>query len=1057
MKKFNKEIFCPVPGISSIRWVLGLLLLSFPIKSQAQFTYTTNLPNTNTITITGYTGSGGAVVIPSIIGGRTVTRIGYDAFGSCSTLTSVEIPSSVTNIGENAFFDCTSLTAVSLPNGVTSVGNKAFFFCTRLEYVMISSSVTDIGINVFGDCPKLTSIWVDESNAVFCSIGEVLFNKVTETLIQYPGGKAGAYAIPSGIRNIGEAAFYVCPNVTSISIPNSVTNIGKDAFYNCYVLASVLIGSGVTNIGEYAFGDSYSLTGIYFLGNAPGLGSSDVFSGDTGSTVYFVLGTSGWPTVPNTWAGRPTALWNPTSCPPSHFTYITNNGTITITGYLGPGVAGIPSSINGRSVTSIGENAFLHCESLISVTMPNTVTNISTWAFFSCDNLVSASIPNSVTRIGESAFYGCESLSSIIIPNSVTWIGDSAFAYCYSLTNAMIGSGVTSLGDSVFDLSESLAAITVDALNPVYSSEDGVLFNKVKTSLIQCPQGKTGSYTIPNGVSLIGDYAFSHCAQLSSVIIPDSVTRIGNFAFYACDGWAPYEGLSTVIIGSGVTNIGNDAFSDSDFLTGVYFKGNAPSFIDPIFFDAEDVTVYYIMGTSGWPTVPNTWADRPTALTALSISPASTNVPSTAVSGRIVGVTGNAPWTAETNRPWIIITSGASGSTNGLVTYSVATNPGTSSRTGLITVAGAGLIRTCTVIQAGAAATLAIAPPSTNLSSAAASGRIIGVTANVSWTASSNVSWIVVTGGSSGVSNGTVTFSVATNPATSSRTGAVVVAGGGISRTCMVTQAGAAAALAISPASTNFSSAATSGRTIGVTGNIPWTAISNASWIAITGGSSGVSNGTVTFSVATNPATSSRTGAVVVAGGGISRTCTVIQAGAAIQRIIRLSGNLDFGSVVTGQTSTAIMTIYNEGNAVLTVASIDYPEGFSGAWNGIIAVGDSTNLTVTFSPVSLITYSGTATINSDKTSGENAIGVSGTGAIWRPTAEYDESFGVQGGQFGFNISWATGRVVVIDACTNLAIPIWTPLQTNTLTDGLSYFGDSEWTNHIGRFYRIRSQ
>ena len=612
------------------------------------------------------------------------------------------------------------------------------------------------------------------------------------------------------------------------------------------------------------------------------------------------------------------------------------------------------------------------------------------------------------------------------------------------------------MGVDVFNISP-LMAITVDALNPVYSSESGVLFNKAKTTLIQCPQGKTGSYTIPNGVLLIADSAFSSCGWLTTVTIPDSVTRIGSFAFSSCDGQVPYEGLSTVIIGSGVTNIGNDAFSDSDFLTGVYFKGNAPSFIDPLFFDAEDVTVYYIMGTSGWPTVPNTWADRPTALTALSISPAITNVPSTATSDRIVGVTGNAPWTAETNRPWIIITSGASGSTNGLVTYSVATNSGTSSRTGLITVAGAGLIRTCTVIQAGASATLAISPPSTNFSSAAASGRIIGVTANVSWTASSNASWIVVTGGSSGVSNGTVTFSVATNPATSSRTGAVVVAGGGISRTCMVTQAGAAAALAISPASTNFSSAATSGRTIGVTGNIPWTAISNSSWIAITGGSSGVSNGTVTFSVATNPATSSRTGAVVVAGGGISRTCTVIQAGAAIQRIIGLSGNLDFGSVVTGQTSTAIMTISNEGNAVLTVASIDYPEGFSGAWNGIIAIGDSTNLTVTFSPVALITYSGTATINSDKTSGENAIGVSGTGAIWRPTAEYDESFGVQGGQFGFNISWATGQVVVIDACTNLAVPIWTPLQTNTLTDGLSYFGDSEWTNHIGRFYRIRSQ
>ena len=817
------------------------------------------------------------------------------------------------------------------------------------------------------------------------------------------------------------------------------------------------------------------------------------------------------------------------------------------------------------TVTNIGPWAFDTCHNLASINIGNNVTYIDNMAFGNCYSLSSIVIPTNVTTIGSWAFGGCIGLTNMTIPDSVINIGDYAFTWCDNLTNVTVGSGVSLIGGCAFSGCSNLLSIAVSSNNNSYCSTNGVLFSKNMYSLIQFPGGMSGSYMIPDGVRSIESNSFAGCETLLSVNIPNSVTNIGYCAFSGCLGITEItipdsvkgigesafnncDNMATVVVGNNLLlTIGDWAFSWCDNLAGIYFLGSPPSLDGEFVFGGSDnATVFHLSGAAGWPTVPFEWAGRPTALTALSISPASTNVPSTATSDRIVGVTGNAPWTAVTNRPWIIITSGASGSTNGLVTYSVATNPGTSSRTGFITVAGAGLIRTCTVIQAGASATLAIAPPSTNLSSAAASGRIIGVTANVSWTASSNVSWIVVTGGSSGVSNGTVTFSVATNPATSSRTGAVVVsgggisrtcmvtqagaaatmaispastnfssaaasgrtigvtgnipwtavsnaswiaitggssgvsngtvtfsvatnpatssrtgavvvAGGGISRTCMVTQAGAAAALAISPASTNFSSAAASGRTIGVTGNIPWTAVSNASWIAITGGSSGVSNGTVTFSVASNPATSSRTGAVVVAGGGISRTCTVIQAGAAIQRIIGLSGNLDFGSVVTGQTTTAIMTISNEGNAVLTVASIDYPEGFSGAWNGIIAIGDSTNLSVTFSPVALITYSGTATINSDKTSGENAIGVSGTGAIWRPTAEYDESFGVQGGQFGFNISWATGQVVVIDACTNLAVPIWTPLQTNTLTDGLSYFGDSEWTNHIGRFYRIRSQ
>ena len=269
-------------------------------------------------------------------------------------------------------------------------------------------------------------------------------------------------------------------------------------------------------------------------------------------------------------------------------------------------------------------------------------------------------------------------------------------------------------------------------------------------------------------------------------------------------------------------------------------------------------------------------------------------------------------------------------------------------------------------------------------------------------------------------------------------------------------QAGAAAALAISPSSTNVSSSAASGLSIGVTANVAWTAVSNAAWLAVTGGSSGTSNGTVTFSVATNAGTTARTGGVVVAGGGISRTCTVVQAGAAVQRIIELSGSLAFGNVVTGHTAIATLSIANSGNSALTVSSISYPVGFTGAWSGNIAAGNSTNVTVTFAPVALTAYGGTVTINSDKTSGANTISASGTGTIWRLAVQYDEGFGVASNRFGFNLNWTSGRVVVVDACTNRINPVWSPLQTNTLTGTPTYFSDPKWTNLIGRFYRLRA-
>jgi hypothetical protein len=146
----------------------------------------------------------------------------------------------------------------------------------------------------------------------------------------------------------------------------------------------------------------------------------------------------------------------------------------------------------------------------------------------------------------------------------------------------MIGNGVTNIGLGTFYGCTSLTTITVASFNPIYSGVDGVLFNKSQTTLIQCPGGKAGSYTIPNSVTNIADDAFEYCTSLTGVTIPTSVTSIGNEAFRCC-------------------------FS----LTGVCFNGNAPS-IGLIVFDSDDnATVYYLAGTTGW---GPTFGGRPTAL-----------------------------------------------------------------------------------------------------------------------------------------------------------------------------------------------------------------------------------------------------------------------------------------------------------------------------------------------------------------------------------------------------------------------------------------------------------
>jgi hypothetical protein len=291
----------------------------------------------------------------------------------------------------------------------------------------------------------------------------------------------------------------------------------------------------------------------------------------------------------------------------AQLTYITNNGTIIITGYTGDGGAlVIPDKINnlpvtsianyafyqcysltsvtiGTNVTSIGSAAFWDCYTLTSVMIPNGVTNIMDHTFYACGSLTNVIIPNSVTSIGTEAFLGCEWLPNVIIPNSVTNIGFEAFYGC-GLTNMLIPNSVTSIGDQAFLNCSLLTAITVDINNPIYSSVNGVLFNKSQTTLIQCPGGLAENYTIPN-----------------------SVTSIGNSAFFDC------ESLTNVTIGANVTSIGTNAFAFCFSLTSVYFKGNAPA-VDSSAFDSDNnATVYYLPGTTGWGPPGMLFGGRPTA------------------------------------------------------------------------------------------------------------------------------------------------------------------------------------------------------------------------------------------------------------------------------------------------------------------------------------------------------------------------------------------------------------------------------------------------------------
>ena len=136
----------------------------------------------------------------------------------------------------------------------------------------------------FFDCANMTAITVENSNPYYSSVDGVLFDKSMNILIQCPGGRAGSYAVPNGVTIIGGDAFFDCVSLTNITIPNSVASLSDWAFQSCY-----------------------NLNAVYFKGNIPSLGGSDVFYGDNRATVYYLPGTTGWGT---TFGGLPAMLCN---------------------------------------------------------------------------------------------------------------------------------------------------------------------------------------------------------------------------------------------------------------------------------------------------------------------------------------------------------------------------------------------------------------------------------------------------------------------------------------------------------------------------------------------------------------------------------------------------------------------------------------------------------------------------------------------------------------------------------------------------------------------------
>ena len=224
----------------------------------------------------------------------------------------------------------------------------------------------------------------------------------------------------------------------------------------------------------------------------------------------------------------------------------------------------------GSGVTTITSFAFSSCINLETVTISNSVISIGESAFYDCNNLTSVTIDGEshLETIGDDAFSCCFNLSSIDIPASVTTIGRYAFGYCESLSNAEIPAGLTNIGAGAFAGCSGVSSISLAQGNVNFRVQDGVLFNNDGTELVCYPAGKSDvTYTVPAGVIIIDDGAFSSCVNLVSVIfeVNSQLTTIGEDAFYGCGK------IESITIPASVSNIGDYAFENCSELATIAF------------------------------------------------------------------------------------------------------------------------------------------------------------------------------------------------------------------------------------------------------------------------------------------------------------------------------------------------------------------------------------------------------------------------------------------------------------------------------------------------------